>query len=90
MSVSTATFSVEQKPNIIIIMTDDQGYGDMPVHGSLDVHTPPMDRLKSQTVSLECFHVSPTCTPSRVEIMSSSVPFKCGVTHAIWEVAYGR
>ena len=88
----SSLFSVEQKlnkenekPNIIIILTDDQGYGDMSVHGSPDVHTPHMDRLKSQSVSLEDFHVSPTCVPSRAGIMSGRVPFKCGVTHTIWE-----
>jgi len=72
LCISSVIFSVEQKqnkenekPNIIIILTDDQGCGDMPVHGSLDVHTPPMGRMKSQSVSLECFHGSPTCAPSR-------------------------
>jgi len=91
-SCFTSTFSVEQgvnkedkKPNIIIVMTDDQGYGDISAHGSPDVHTPHMDRLKSQSASLEDFHVSPTCAPTRSAIMSGRVPFKCGVTHTIWE-----
>jgi len=90
---TTPIFSIEQelnkkkdkRPNIIIILTDDQGYGDISAHGSPDVHTPHMDRLKSQSVSLEDFHVSPTCAPSRSGIMSGCVPFKCGVTHTIWE-----
>jgi len=71
------------KPNIVLILTDDQGYGDLSVHESPDVRTPNIDRLKSQSVSLEDFHVSPTCAPSRAGIMSGRVPFKGGVTHTI-------
>jgi len=88
----TSIFSIENKlskdkktPNIIIILTDDQGYGDISAHGSPDVYTPNMDRLKSQSASLEDFHVSPTCAPSRSAIMSGRAPFKSGVTHTILE-----
>ena len=77
--------SDEKKPNIIIVLTDDQGYGDVSAHGSPDVSTPHMDRLKRESVSLEDFHVSPTCAPTRSAIMSGRAPFKSGVTHTILE-----
>ena len=72
-------------PNIILVMTDDQGYGDISAHGSPDVFTPNMDKLKSQAVSLEDFQVSPTCAPSRSAIMTGRHPFKNGITHTIFE-----
>jgi arylsulfatase len=72
-------------PNIILIMTDDQGYGDISAHGSPDVSTPNMDKLKSQGISLEDFQVSPTCAPTRSAIMTGRHPFKNGITHTILE-----
>ena len=72
-------------PNIILIMTDDQGYGDISSHGSPDVSTPNMDKLRSQSISLEDFQVSPTCAPTRSAIMSGRHPFKNGITHTILE-----
>lgn len=72
-------------PNIILVLTDDQGYGDISAHGSPDVSTPNMDKLKSQGISLEDFQVSSTCSPTRSAIMSGKHPFKCGITHTILE-----
>ncbi|MDO6436193.1 arylsulfatase [Cyclobacterium sp. 1_MG-2023] len=72
-------------PNIILVMTDDQGYGDISAHGSPDVSTPNMDKLKTQSISLEDFQVSPTCAPTRSALMSGRHPFKNGITHTILE-----
>ena len=72
-------------PNIILIMTDDQGYADISAHGSPDVSTPNMDKLKSQGISLDDFQVSPTCAPTRSSIMTGRHPFKNGITHTILE-----
>jgi arylsulfatase A-like enzyme len=73
------------KPNIILIMTDDQGYGDISAHGSPDVLTPNMDKLKSQGISMEDFQVSPTSAPTRSAILTGRHPFKNGITHTILE-----
>jgi arylsulfatase len=75
----------ETKPNIILILTDDQGYGDISAHGSPDVVTPNMDKLKSQSLSLENFHVSPTSAPTRSALLTGRHPFKNGITHTILE-----
>lgn len=72
-------------PNIILILTDDQGYADVSAHGSPDVKTPNMDNLKSQGISLEDFHVSPTCAPTRSAILTGRHPFKNGISHTILE-----
>lgn len=82
---SCTTTREEQKPNIIFVITDDQGYGDLSVHGSPDVHTPNLDKLHGQSSRLSNFHVSPTCAPTRSAIMSGKYPFKSGITHTIFE-----
>jgi len=71
------------KPNIILILTDDQGVQDVSCHGHPHLKTPHMDRLAREGVSFTDFHVSPTCSPTRSAIMSGTYPFYCGVTHTI-------
>ena len=71
------------RPNIILILTDDQGYGDVGRHRNPVLKTPHMDRLHDESVRFEDFCVSPTCSPSRCAIMTGMHEFKSGVTHTI-------
>lgn len=73
------------RPNIVLIMTDDQGYGDLACHGNPVLKTPHLDRLASQSVRFTDFHVSPTCAPTRSALMTGRHEFKNGVTHTIHE-----
>ena len=57
-------------PNVIIVMTDDQGYGDLSAHGNPVLKTPNLDQLASQSIRLTDFHVAPMCTPTRGQLMS--------------------
>lgn len=75
---------VNRKPNIIFILTDDQGYGDVRKHGNPVLETPNMDRLHDESVRFEDFCVSPSCSPSRCAIMTGMHEFKSGVTHTIY------
>ena len=54
-----------QKPNVIFILTDDQGYGDLACHGNPIIKTPNLDRLHGESIRFTDFHVSPTCSPTR-------------------------
>ena len=72
-------------PNIILIMTDDQGYGDLSCHGHPFLKTPNIDKLFSQSTRFTNFHVSATCSPTRAALMSGKAPFKVGVTHTVVE-----
>src|SRR5262245_31786170 len=74
-----------RKPNIIIILTDDQGYGDVGRHGNPILQTPNLDRLYDESVRFTDFHVSPTCAPTRSALLSGRHEFKNGVTHTILE-----
>lgn len=58
------------KPNVILILTDDQGYGDLSCHGNPVLKTPHLDRLHAESVRLTDFHVSPMCTPTRGQLMT--------------------
>lgn len=65
-----ASVSILAKPNVIVVMTDDQGYPELSVHGNPVVKTPNLDRLHGQSLRLEDFHVSPMCAPTRGQLMT--------------------
>ena len=54
-----------RRPNVVLIMTDDQGYGDLGCTGNPVLKTPNLDRLYRESVRLTSFHVDPTCSPTR-------------------------
>ncbi|MBM3333954.1 sulfatase-like hydrolase/transferase, partial [Candidatus Sumerlaeota bacterium] len=58
------------KPNILLIMTDDQGYGEMSCHGNPVLKTPHLDRLHGEGIRFADFHVAPMCTPTRGQLMT--------------------
>lgn len=72
-----------QRPNVILIMTDDQGYGEIGAHGHPHLRTPNMDRLRRDGVRLENFHVDPTCAPTRSALVTGRYPGRVGVWHTI-------
>ena len=74
-----------RRPNIILVLTDDQGYGDVARHGNPVIQTPNLDRMYDESVRLTDYHVSPTCSPTRCSIMTGRHEFKSGVTHTIME-----
>ena len=73
------------KPNIILVMPDDVGYGDYRCLGNPIMNTPAVDAFKKQSLLFTRFHVSPTCAPTRAALMSGRHEFKNGVTHTIYE-----
>src|SRR5687767_5066265 len=74
-----------KKPNVVFIITDDQGYGDLSCHGNPLLKTPHIDKLHSRSVRFTDFHVSPTCAPTRSALMTGRHEFRNGVTHTINE-----
>lgn len=74
-----------KRPNIILVMTDDQGYGDIAAHGHPYLKTPNLDKLYAESTRFTDFHVSPTCAPTRAAILTGNAPFKNGITHTILE-----
>ena len=71
------------RPNIILVMTDDQGMGDLSGTGNTILRTPNIDQLAEESTQFTDFQVSPTCAPTRAAMMSGRRPFEVGVTHTI-------
>jgi arylsulfatase A-like enzyme len=67
-----------QRPNVIVVMTDDQGYGEFSCHGNPIAKTPHIDRLASESLRLTDFHVSPMCTPTRGQLLTGLDAFRNG------------
>jgi arylsulfatase len=76
---------LSMRPNIVLILTDDQGYGDLSCHGNPILKTPHIDRLHAEGIRLTNFHVSPTCAPTRCALMTGRHEFRSGVCHTIDE-----
>lgn len=70
-------------PNVLLILTDDQGYGDIAAHGNPVVRTPAMDRLYAESIRFTNFHVSPTCSPTRAALMTGRYSNATGVWHTV-------
>ena len=94
---STGTFSIlpscagvnqkadikANRPNVVLVMTDDQGYGDLTCHGNPIIQTPHLDELYAKSVRLTNFHVGPTCSPTRAALMTGHYCNRTGVWHTI-------
>jgi len=74
-----APLAAAEKPNIVVIMTDDQGWGDLSVNGNTNLSTPHLDSLARDGVSFERFYVSPVCSPTRAEFLTGRYHPRCGV-----------
>jgi arylsulfatase len=68
------------RPNVIVLLTDDNGYGDLSCHGNPVLRTPNFDRLHGQSVRLTDFHVAPMCTPTRGQLMTGLDALHNGAT----------
>lgn len=70
-------------PNVVIVITDDQGYGDLSSLGNPVLETPAMDALYAESTRLTDYHVSPTCAPTRGALMSGHYTNRAGPWHTI-------
>ncbi len=68
------------QPNVIVIITDDQGYGDFSAHGNPVLKTPNMDQFRESAVRFTDFHVAPMCSPTRGQLMTGIDAMKNGCT----------
>lgn len=84
-AAGTAHAQTTRPPNIVLVMTDDQGYGDLACLGNPVVKTPNLDRLHGESRRFTDFHVSPTCAPTRCALLTGKHEFRSGITHTILE-----
>jgi len=81
--INQITAAQRKRPNVVLVMTDDQGYGDLGCHGNPVIQTPNLDRLYTQSIRLTDFHVGPTCSPTRAALMTGHYCNRTGVWHTI-------
>jgi arylsulfatase A len=79
LSAAPLLRAADKKPNVVLIMTDDQGYGDFSLRKNPYVATPNLDRLAQQSVEFTRFSVSPVCAPTRAALLTGRYPLRTGV-----------
>lgn len=78
------------RPNIIVILTDDQGYGDLGSYGSQTIRTPNIDQLANEGIKFTDFYVHPICTPTRAALMTGSYAPRTGLADVqLWGSPFG-
>lgn len=68
-----------RRPNVLLVMTDDQGWGDLSAGGNTILETPQMDRVAEEGMRFDNFHVSPVCAPTRASLMTGRYNYRTGV-----------
>lgn len=76
---SGAETSVPPRPNVLLVLTDDQGWGDVRSHGNLLIDTPVLDRLAGEGARFDRFFVCPYCSPTRASLLTGRYPLRTGV-----------
>ncbi len=83
LALTAATTVDAAQPNIVMVITDDQGYGDLGSTGNPIVKTPHIDALAAESSSLKDYHVAPTCSPTRAALLTGHWTNRTGVWHTI-------
>ena len=83
MLAAPALGAEARRPNVVFVLTDDQGYGELGCHGNPIIQTPNLDKLHSQSVRLTNYHVDPTCSPTRSALMTGRYSSRVGVWHTV-------
>jgi arylsulfatase A-like enzyme len=78
-ALAAAASAVAAKPNVLLIVTDDQGYGDFGFTGNPQLQTPVLDGLAKQSARFERFYVTPFCAPSRAALLTGRYGLRTGV-----------
>ncbi len=74
------SLAADDRPNFLVILCDDLGYGDLGCYGHPTIRTPHLDRLASEGARLtDCYSASPLCSPARCGLMTGRTPSRCGV-----------
>ena len=81
--MTIAASEPDARPSVILVVTDDQGYGDLRAHGNWIIRTPHLDRLRNESVRLTNFHVDPTCSPTRAALLTGRYSTRTGVWHTV-------
>ena len=79
--LTSFVFAQNPRPNIILVLTDDQDFYDLGFHGNPEIDTPNLDRFASESLKMGRFYVSPLCSPTRASIMTGRSHQRTGILH---------
>jgi arylsulfatase A-like enzyme len=79
-------FAMAAPPNVLLVITDDQGFGELGVHGNPVLQTPKIDAFARESVGLRNFYVCPVCSPTRASLLTGLYNYRTGIV----DTAYGR
>ena len=79
IGVTASDYATAKQPNVVIVMTDDQGFGDVRSHGNELIDTPVHDRIAHEGVRFDRFYVSPVCAPTRASLLTGRYHLRTGV-----------
>src|SRR6478672_807387 len=78
-SAAASSSRAAERPNVVVFLADDQGWGDLSVHGNTNVQTPNIDGLARDGARFEHFYVCPVCSPTRAEFLTARYHVRGGV-----------
>jgi arylsulfatase A-like enzyme len=78
-ALAPALLARKRRPNVIVLISDDQGYGDLSLHGNPHLKTPHLDSIATEGVQFTQFHSSPVCSPTRASLMTGRWNYRTGV-----------
>ncbi len=86
LSAATAAQGAERRPNVLLVITDDQGYGDLGLHGNPHLKTPNLDRFGRENTRFDRFVVNSFCSPTRASLLTGRYSLRTGV----WGVTHNK
>ncbi|WP_353718552.1 sulfatase [Dyadobacter sp. 676] len=89
LAMLTAQAQTQRKPNIVVILADDLGYGDIGAFGATDIRTPNIDGLAAHGIKLTSFYsASPVCSPTRAALITGRYPRRLGIDHVFFPESF--
>src|SRR4051794_20049070 len=79
VAIAPAFVAAAERPNVLIVITDDQGFGDLGAHGNPVIKTPQLDAFAKQSAWLKNFYVCPVCSPTRSSLLTGRYNYRTGV-----------
>ena len=76
--IRAAEGDIARRPNVVLVLTNDQGFGDLGCHGNPHIRTPHMDSFARTAVEFTQFYVSPVCSPTRASLLTGRYNFRTG------------
>jgi arylsulfatase A len=76
-------------PNVVILLADDLGYGDLGSFGHPTIRTPNLDKMAAEGIKLSQYYAAPVCTPSRAALLTGRLPIRSGLNHVLFPTSTG-